>query len=535
MQEKGGHVEQEQAPQHSMKHQRIDEADVPPKMGRLKFGDMYLELPVDKPHDANRKVLGVIGRELKDVHTDKPLFTFQQLADQLEYGDRQDVQNFHRELRQCTFDMERFLSRKATKHDRLFPLIEAAILDAPFLSLAQHYRQFCETHPRERLSETTFRKYANEIDGVKILKRVRGLVRLQDDGVDMSRYLEEVLQTNALTSVKKKEIVEHVPQLKEATASPASPPPLKVSQWAVQRRLLVVVLSVCGVPQAILAQLLGVGKTSIHTMIRGICDREVEWRVLREIVRWSGTVSFDEKWIKIAGEWWFVLCAVDGKTGFPLLLALYPALDAVSWTLFFQRFKALYGKPTLILSDGSRALAAARKLVFSGVRYQFCKFHKLRNLTKRLREHIRDRKQFIRCARLAKHLFANAYVSSRKAAAIRLRKLAGQDVAEYLDGHILTPWRHLTMSLTNNAAERFNRKIERCFSGRYGIPNPESATVLLRGLWLKELLFHGKKHCEATSEFRSIDWSAICQETLSSDQILHVFHERNPELLEKLG
>ena len=147
-------------------------------MGRLRFGGMYLELPIDDDHKANRKVLGVLGREIKDVETNKPVFTFQNLADQLEYGDRRDVQNFHRELRMSDFDVQGFVSRKATKHDRLFPLIEAAVLETPLLSVHQQYLSFCEAHPTESLSEETFRKYANEIDGVKIVKRVQQVVKV---------------------------------------------------------------------------------------------------------------------------------------------------------------------------------------------------------------------------------------------------------------------------------------------------------------------------------------------------------------------
>jgi len=51
-------------------------------------------------------VLGVLGRELKDEQTGKPVLTFQQVADQLGYGDRRDVQNFHRELRLSDFDVQ---------------------------------------------------------------------------------------------------------------------------------------------------------------------------------------------------------------------------------------------------------------------------------------------------------------------------------------------------------------------------------------------------------------------------------------------
>ena len=518
-------------PQHSENSQELMKS---PQMGRLTFGSMYLELPVDDQHKANRKVLGVLGREVKACETGRPVFTFQQVADQLAYGDRRDVQNFHRELRQSDFDVQRFVTRKATKHDRLFPLIEAAVLDTPLLPLHQQYVNFCEDHPNESLSEETFRTYANEIDGSRLMKRFQQVVKPGTERLDVHRYLSEILACDRLSRAKKKEIVELIPDDDEESDS-SQAETVTFSSPTIHKKLLVVFLFACNMSQEVLALLMGVSKSSIHYWIAGICTEEFEWQMLREITCWSGKVSFDEKWVKIKGEWYFVLCAVDSVSGFPLLMALYPTLDTVSWVLFFKRFRALYGRPTLIQSDGSHALAAAREIVFAGVQYQLCKFHKLKNLMKRLRKHVSDTPLFTRCAGLATRMFTNASVSSRKYAAKTLKDLAGQEVSDYIDDHILTPWRHLTRSLTNNAAERFNRKIKKCFSGRYGISSPKSAAILLRSLWFKEILLNGQQHLEATSPFKTLDMSTPCQEYLNTSQILHLFHEQSPELLEKLG
>jgi hypothetical protein len=325
-----------------------------PVMGRLTFGDMVLELPIGDQHKANRKVLGVLGREVKDRETGKPVLTFQQLADQGEYADRRDVQNFPRELRQSDFDMQAFVARKATKHERLFPLIEAAILQTPLLAPHQQYLQCCEDHPHESLSEETFRKYANEIDGLKIVSRGQHMLKTGTDTRDVRRYLAEVLACERLSHAKKKEIVALAPECAEdscamttETVHPGSP--------TVQKKLLAVFLFACNVSQEVLSLLMGVSKSSMHYWIAGICTEDFEWQMLREIPCWSGTVSFDEKWVTIKGEWYFVLCAVDRISGFPLLLALYPTLDTVSWALFVKRFRALYGRPILIQCDGRRA------------------------------------------------------------------------------------------------------------------------------------------------------------------------------------
>jgi transposase-like protein len=483
----------------------------------------------------NTKALLVFLRSLCSPETGKPLFTYQQLADAFGYRARQNVENFLAEFRASHQDFVAFLTRVNTKHDRLFPLVEEQVLGSVFLSLHQQYVEFCEAHPQERLSEATFREYVRDIDGGKILKRVRQVVSKTALTLDVQRYLQELLDLKDLSTTKRKEIVETFPAVDPSPPKRRSGGTIDLTPPAVSRKLLVVLLYVYNVPQEVLALLFGVGKTSIHTWIYSVCGEQIEGQILREIVCWSGQVCVDEKWVKIAGQWSFVLCAVDAVSGFPLLLALYPTLDAVSWTLFLQRFNALYGRPTLIQADGSHALAAARETVFSGVRYQLCKFHKLRNLMKRLRRHCDDQQLLTRSARLAKHIFSNTWVSSRKQAAKTLHKVAGQDVAAYLEAHILRDWRHLTQSLTNNAAERFNRKINKCLSGRYGFSSPVSVEVLLRGLWLKELVFNGRKHLAATSQFIDLDWAEICQESLDMDKILHYFDDYALSRIEKLA
>jgi transposase-like protein len=413
--------------------------------------------------------------------------------------------------------------------------VEAQILSSIFLSVHQHYLAFCESHPQEKLSEATFREYVKDIDGGKILQKVSQVVSKTGGSLDVQRYLHELLELKELSAVKRKEIVEVFPTVEPSSSEPRNARDVDLRQPAVSRKLLVVLLSVYNVPQEVLALLFGVGKTSIHTWIYALCRDEVEWRILREIVCWSGKVCFDEKWVKIKGQWYFVLCAVDSVSGFPLLLARSPTLDTMSWTLFFKRFRALYGRPKLIQSDGSRALAGARERVFAGVRYQLCKFHKLRNLHKRLRQHIHPPKRVKRCTRLARHIFSNTWVSRRKQAAKTLQDLAGQEISEYLDAHIFSVWRHLTQSLTNNAAERFNRKIEKCLSGRYGFSSTTSVEVLLRGLWLKELVLNGRKHLAATSQIMELDLTEICQESLNVDKILHNFDDYALSRIEKLA
>jgi transposase-like protein len=486
--------------------------------------------------DENQKALFVFLRLLTSPETGKELFTYQQLADGFGKNDRRDIDNFVRDFFKRGGDFLRYLSRQNTKKERLFPVIERQVLEAPLLSVAEHYRGFCETHPQERLCEKTFRRYVNDIAVTKILKRVRQLGFEGEQSLDMRRYLQELMELEVLSRVKRKEVVENLPEGEpQSTSQARGQQSRRLSSAGLGSKLFAVILYGGGLSQEMLALILGTSTTSIHNWIYSICTDELDWYLIRDIVRWSGQVSFDEKWIKIKGTWYFVLCAVDAASGFPLLMDLYPTLDTVSWTLFFKRFKALYGAPKLIQSDGSKALAAARERVFARVRYQLCKFHKLKNLMKRLRQHIQDPKRLTRCHRLARHIFSNTWVSSRKHAVQRLRNLAGEHIAAYIDEHFLSCWRNLTMSFTSNVSERFNRKIERAVSARYGISSEESAKVILRSLWLKDVLLNGQQHLEVTSELRSIDVSRICQEHVDESNILHFFHAYCPALAEKLG
>jgi len=483
----------------------------------------------------NKKAILPVLRGFYVPDTGKSLFTYQEIADALGYKARQNVENFLAAFRSAGGDMQQYVSPNNAKHDRLCEPIAEQILTSPWLGIHQQYLAFRETHPEETLSETTFRKYARELDVLKLLKRVRQLIADRPARLDLTRYLQEILEMEVVPRAKQKEIVELVPEAQSASSRRQSSLNERLFDPRTERKLLITLLYVCNVSQEMLSLLFGISKTSIHRHIYDVCGDDLTWQIVGQIVRWSGQVSVDEKWITIDGVWHFVLCAVDAVSGFPLLVEVYPTVDTVSWTIFFTRFRTIYGVPKLIQCDGSQALAAAREAIFPRVRYQLCKFHKLKNLMKRIRKHVRDSKDYIRAVRFAKHIFSNTWVSSRKQAAKSLQKLAGHEISDYVDEHILSCWRQLTMSLTTNTSERFNRKIEKCFFGRYGIPTVESAQVLLRGLWLKELLLNGHQHLSQTSELASMDVSRIWQEQLDSGKILHFFHDYEASRVEKLA
>jgi hypothetical protein len=282
--------------------------------------------------DENQRVLFVFLRLLSCPETGKALFTYQQLADGFGKNDRRDIHNFVREFHQRGGDFLTYVARQNMKKERLFPVIERQVLEAPLLSTAEHYRLFCEAYPHERISENTFRSYVNDIAVTKVLTRVRRLGCKQEQRLDVRRYLQELLDLPALSRVKRKEVVENFPESQPlSTSQPRGDRGRQGTSACVASKLLAVVYYACGLSLDMLALLLGVGRTSIHNWIYSICSEELDWQIIRDIALWSGQVSVDEKWITIKGTWYFVLCAVDAVSGFPLLMDLYPTLDTTRW------------------------------------------------------------------------------------------------------------------------------------------------------------------------------------------------------------
>lgn len=91
---------------------------------RLTIGNIYIELKDHDKKNSNRKVLSILGRELKFVETNEPVLTFQEIANELGYADRRNVQNLHRKFKNSGEDFEKFLIRKNYKSIEKFSRTE---------------------------------------------------------------------------------------------------------------------------------------------------------------------------------------------------------------------------------------------------------------------------------------------------------------------------------------------------------------------------------------------------------------------------
>ncbi len=254
--------------------------------------------------------------------------------------------------------------------------------------------------------------------------------------------------------------------------------------------------------------------------------------LLPKLKKWSGKICVDEKWIRVDKVWHFVLTAVDAQTGIPLFSKRFETCDRAAWTLFFKEFKMYYGVPKLIISDGSASLRGGLKIVFPRVRHQLCWFHKLKNLHKRIFE-IKDDKVRLRAFKLANGMFNNNSSTARKKAASTLSEIGGDEIKNYITKSFLKPWLRLVLCLTSNAAERYNRKIEKCINCRYGIKNEKCADALINGLWFFEILTKGNIHCENNNEFENINFSKIIKDNFEDKNIISILQKKESKIHKK--
>lgn len=395
-------------------------------------------------------------------------------------------------------------------------LIESLVLRMPLLSMREHYQSFLEDHPEYKMSFTAFQKYYSQIDAIKLKQRYDELITRKECRPDKERILQEILQEERVSDCSRKQIIETFPELAKRDKEARKEADFLKDMKSCGKYFLVMFLIANNCSFEMLALLLGVGKTTVHNWFYQLSF--LKRLILDSICCWSGIISVDEKWIKINGKWHYLLSIVDNQTGFPLYFALVSDLKAETWKLFFHRFYKLYGTPKLIISDGSKALAKAMLIVFPETPHQLCKFHKLKNLTKHIYLSVYDYKMRSKMLRLAKNIFRNTSYYGRKRAALSLMEIAPSRVAAYVKNNILGDWKKLTKGYTSNASERWNRKIEKVISGRYGLKSEKFVEQLITSLWLKEII-RDKRHLKRTDIFE-LNLPVLCQENVKMCNII---------------
>lgn len=196
-------------------------------------------------------------------------------------------------------------------------------------------------------------------------------------------------------------------------------------------------------------------------------------------VDFSGKVAVDEKWIKIAGCWWYLFAAVDCKTGFPLCTAIYSSNSRNYCKLFLQQLKDLGYHPKIIITDGWNSYPKAIKFVFPDAEHLFCRFHAIKSLFRRLKKaHVFD----LQIWKKARKLFQTSYKRTVERRVQSLREsLTTQNKESALSGlngkfdQLLKTVGSNKMPSTANAAERFFGAFDRLYRVKGPFPSEKSA------------------------------------------------------------
>jgi len=444
------------------------------------------------------------------------VLTLQQTADVLGYNDRRDVDNYCREYARKGFDFAALLSRKV-ENTKLIPELEKFVLKNIMLPPHMLNKEFCRTH-KLKMSKPTFYKYLAEVNAVSVLKQAQELLWEKATSGNTVEVLK-LLAGQHKVPVVCDQLLAHI-----KSKRPEEPKLSKGLQGLdqTQRCLLVHYLVGSNMNFSTIALLLNVSKATISNWLHGIKD--LQSMILNSISRWSGKISIDEKFIRIKGVPHYIITIVDFVTGMPLYLDLYKNTKKESYEACFRTFKLLYRKnPTLIVSDGSKSLAAARKTVFPKVHYQLCKFHKLRNLFATISKSYLPEETKGKMKLKAMTALRRKSVSGRKKGLRDLLKLVPQSAADYISNNIIKQWRQLSKGLTSNVSERFNRKIEKVTNSRYGLKSENTAMTIALSLWIKVLIDQGRPILHDDSLIANLNISSLCQENVDWSNLALLF------------
>lgn len=461
------------------------------------------------------KFLAVFLRLLFKPSGDNVL-TLQQTADVLGYKDRRNVDNYCREFTKKGGNITDFLSRRV-ENVKLVPEIDRFATKHILMPIPMLYKEFCRTH-QVKISAATFYKYLAEVNPIPILNRAQELLRdraTSGNTVEVLKLLADQHNVPVICD----QLLEHLKAKKPDK-------PIGINALGdldrMQRCLLVHYLVGSNMNFSTIALLLNVSKGTVSNWFHEIQD--LQSMIHNSISKWSGKISIDEKFVRINGVPYYYITIVDFVTGIPLHIQLAPNTKKESYEACFRTFKLLYKiDPTLIVSDGSKALAAARQAVFPKVHYQLCKFHKLKNLFAMISKSNLPEETKFRLKFKAMTALRRKSVSGRKKGMRELLKLVPKSAADYIRNNIIKQWRQLSKGLTSNVSERFNRKIKHVTISKYGLKSEKTAMTIALSLWLKVLIDRGQPILHDDSLIANLNISRLCQENVDWKNLAHLF------------
>ena len=423
-----------------------------------------------------------------------PLVTYEHLAQELGYADRRNVHNFWAEFETCGGDLAAFLQRRKKVDAEVVARCEDIWKAPPLWTCAQVLAEFRRRWPEQgaELSEQNMRTAGHQVGFLGVQQGLRRQLAegeahykepvLLETLFEMANASAQAQAAEALPVLSLPEQLELLPPSgaeQEPMAAPTdasvtaledtllqgevSPSQLaQLWEGATGAMLLAFILYYHGLSLEVLGRFFGGHKTTGMRWLSPLAH--VNWQgVVQQGKRFfSGTMAVDEKWIKIAGVWWYLFVAVDHVSGLPLHVALLPSNAKPYCELFLLQLKALGYHPKVIITDGWDAYVQAIVRVFPHAQHLLCRFHALRAAFRRLRQQLPHGKARRRWADKLKGLFRTP---SKRTVRRRLGKRqaeAHDSPAQAVVARLLAKLPQLLPAVgstwrptTSNAAERF--------------------------------------------------------------------------------
>jgi transposase-like protein len=310
----------------------------------------------------------------------------------------------------------------------------------------------------------------------------------QADGVEPVGGIPEVLE-----AVRPQGVESSLPDPSEAATTEAltaclmegdvSPSRLaRLWQGSVGTVMLCFVLYYHGLSLEVIGSFLGVHKTTVLRWLAPLA--QLNWRLVVQQGKrfFSGILAVDEKWIRIAGVWWYVFAAVDHVSGFPVHIALFPSNAKRYCQAFLLQLKGLGYRPKVIITDGWEAYVEAIAVVFPAAQHLLCRFHALRAALDKLKEAMGDGKRSKALVEGLKGLFHTDCKRTVQRRIARLQAQAQGTKAEPVIRRLFAKLPKLLPAVgstfrpsTTNAAEGFLGAFDRFYERKGPFPHPASA------------------------------------------------------------
>jgi transposase-like protein len=255
----------------------------------------------------------------------------------------------------------------------------------------------------------------------------------------------------------------------------------------------------------LVARQLGIPGATAYRWVRQFGQELLPMAALFGLVRSSGVVGIDEKWVKVPKndkpegkhrQWMYVHFAVDVYTYDLLHIAIFPDENSQSAQAFLLEFKTKGYRPSVIVTDLRKDYGPIIAAVFPKAEHHECVFHALQAWSDQLRDAYgsKYREKVPEAKMLAEALEEIFQAKTKRTARERYDQVLGLRqqyvgqtpkvacVFDSLERHfpkLLSAVESERIPLTNNAVELVIRRFEQHYRGFCGFESIETAQSYL--------------------------------------------------------